>query len=80
MDLHFDANETTNIIADDIMIHSETDQQHDKHLIQVLNKCHEIRFKLNPEKCIFAAESVQFYGNTVGHQGLQPDPKKVTSS
>ena len=40
MDLHFDGiNETTNIIADDIMIHGESDLQHDKHLIQVLNKC-----------------------------------------
>ena len=40
MDLHFDGiNETTNIIADDVMIHGESDSQHDKHLLQVLNKC-----------------------------------------
>ena len=40
MDLHFDGiNETTNIIADDIMIAGESDLQHDKYLIQVLNKC-----------------------------------------
>ena len=78
MDLHFDSiNDTTNVIADDTMIHSETDQQHEKHLIQVLNKCIEIGLKLNQEKCVFAAESVQFYGNIVGCQGLQPDPKKV---
>ena len=78
MDLHFEGiNDITNIITDDVMIHGEIDQQHDKHLIQVLNKCHEIGLKLNPEKCVFGAESVQFYGNTVGHQGLQLDPKKV---
>ena len=66
MDLHFDGiSETTNIIADDIMIHGENDSQHDKHLIQVLNKCQEIGLKLNPDKCIFGELSVPFYGNVI---------------
>ena len=78
MDLHFDGiNETTNIIADDVMIHGESDSQHDKHLIQVLNKCHEIGLKLNPDKCIFGESSVPFYGNVISDQGLKPDPKEV---
>ena len=39
MDYHFKGiNSTTNIIADDMMIHGETDPQHDRHLIQMLNK------------------------------------------
>ena len=76
MDLHFDGiNETTNIIADDIVIHGESDSQHDKHLIQVLNKCQEIGLKLNPDKCIFGESSVPFYGNVISDQGLKPDPK-----
>ena len=78
MDLHLDGiNETTNIIADDIMIHGESDLQHDKHLLQVLNKCQEIGLKLNPDKCIFGESSVPFYGNVISDQGLKPDPKKV---
>ena len=61
MDHHFKGiNSTTNIIADDLMIHGETDQQHDRHLIQVLNKCREIGLKLNPDKCIFGATEVLF--------------------
>ena len=40
-------------------------------------KCCEIGLKLNLKKCVFGADSVQFYGNTFGHQGFQPDPKKV---
>ena len=78
MDLHFEGiNHTTNIIVDDVRIHGESDKQHDRHLLQVINKCHHIGLKLNPEKYVFGADSVQFYGNTFGHQGLQPDPKKV---
>ena len=78
MDLHFDGiNKITNIIADDIVIHCEDDSQHDKHLLQVLNKCHEIGLKLNPDKCIYDESLVPFYGNVISDQGLRFDPKKV---
>ena len=55
------------IITVDVLIHGESDQKQDRHLIQVLNKCHVIGLKLNPEKCVFGAESVQLYGNSFGH-------------
>ena len=78
MDLNFQGiNSTTNIIADDIMIHGQDDSEHNRHLLQVLNKCCEIGLKLNPDKCEFGQTSVKFYGNIVSDQGLKPDPKKV---
>ena len=78
MDLNFQGiNPTTNIIADNIMIHGQDDSEHDKHLLQVLNKCREISLKLSPDKCEFGQPSVTFYGNIVSNQGLRPDPKKV---
>ena len=78
MDLNFQGiNPTTNIIADDVMIHGGTDEEHDHHLIQVLNKCHEIGLKLNPDKCELGQTSVKLYGNVVSNQGLKPVPKKV---
>ena len=78
MDLNFQSiNPTTNIIADDVMIHGQDDLECDKHLLQVLNKCREISLKLNPDKCEFGQPSVTFYGNIVSNQGLRPDPKKV---
>ena len=80
MDYHFeDINSTTNIIADDVMIHGETDQQHNRHLIQVLNKCRETGLKLNPDKFIFRATEVPFSGHTVSSSGLCADPKKIQS-
>ena len=78
MDIHFqDLNSMTNVIADDVMIHGESDEQHDRHLLQVLNKCGEIGLKLNPEKCQFSQKQVKFYGNTISVQGVKPDPAKV---
>ena len=57
MDLNFKAIiKGTHIITDDVLIvgnDSSTTRSHDHHLIQVLNKCHEIDLKLNPDKCIF---------------------------
>ena len=78
MDTHFqDINCTTNVIADDVMIHGESNDQHDKHLLQVLNKCREIGLKLNPDKCQFGEKKVQFYGNIISSEGVKPDPAKV---
>ena len=55
MDLNFKAiYKGTHIIADDILIvgnDSSTSEGHDCCLVQVLNKCHEIGLKLNPDKC-----------------------------
>ena len=70
MDLHFEGiNPTTNVIMDDIMLHGESDEQHDRHLLQVLNNCHKIGSKFNSEKCQFGQDSVQFYRNTVSKHG-----------
>ena len=78
MDMNFcDINPTTNIIADDAMIHGNTDEEHDCNLIQILNKCREIGLKLNPDKCEFGKSEVTFYGNIVSDQGFKPDPCKV---
>ena len=52
MDLNFQGiNSAMNIIADDVMIHRQDDSEHNRHLLQVLNKCREISLKLNPDKC-----------------------------
>ena len=67
----------TNVIADDVMIYEEIDEQHYRHLIQVLNKCCKIGLKSNPEKCSFGQGEVKFYGKTVSANGVKPDPKKV---
>ena len=83
MDLNFKAiNEGTHIITDDVLIVRDdlsTTGSHDHHLIQVLNKCHEIGLKLNPDKCIFKSTQVLFFGHLVTSDGLKPDPKKINA-
>ena len=78
MDQHFqDISSTTNVIADDVMVHGNAEEQHNQNLIQVLNKCREIGLKLNPDKCEFGEPQVKFYGNIISRDGVKPDPSKV---
>ena len=81
MELNFKAiNDGTHIITDGVLIvgdNSSSSQSHDHHLIQVLNKCHEISLKLNPDKCIFKSMQVLFFRHLVTSVGLKPDPKKI---
>ena len=83
MDLNFKAiTKGTHIIADDVLIvrsDSSLNGSHDYCLIQVLNKCHEIGMKLNPDKCIFKSTQVLFFGHLVTSDGLKPDPNKVNA-
>ena len=53
------------------------DCDHDRCLIQVLNRCREVALKLNAAKCIFKAKQVVFYGHLVHTKGLSPDRRKV---
>ena len=81
MDLNFKAiNDGTHNITDDILMvgdNSGLPESHDYCLIQVLNKCHEIGLKLNPDKCIFKSMQVLFFRHLVTSMGLKPDPKKI---
>ena len=83
MDLNFKSiNEGTHIIANNVLIvenDSSTSRSHDCHLVQVLNKCHEIGLKLNPDKCIFKSMQVLFFGYLVTSHDLNPDPKKINA-
>ena len=73
----------THIITNDILIvgNADTDvtNSHDHHLLQALNKCHEVGLKLNPDKCIFKTMQVLFYRHLVTNIGLKPDPGKITA-
>ena len=83
MDLNFKAiNKGTHIIANNVLIvgnDSSSNGSHDYHLIQVLNKCHEISLKFNPDKCIFKSTQVLFFGYLVTSDMLKPDPSKINA-
>ncbi len=65
------------IVVDDILIWGRTHEEHDDRLRQVLNKIRAINMKLNPDKCKFRVNSVQYVGHLLTADGVKPDPEKT---
>ena len=65
--------------VDDIfnLVFGETQEQHDKRLIAVLERLADANVTLNLEKCKFSTDKVEFLGHVIGKDGVQIDPTKV---
>ena len=64
-------------IADDLLVYGRDDEEHDKNLIALLDRCREVNLTLNPDKLRFKCRSVPFFGNIISDKGIKPDPSKV---
>ena len=65
-------------LIDDILVHGETQAQHDERLVKVLNLLQESGLTLNSEKCKFSQTKVPFLGHVIdGGGGIHPDPDKI---
>ena len=62
---------------DDIIICTETFEEHLKWLKIVFDKLAAAGLVLNPEKCDFCKPEVQYLGFLVNHEGLKLNPEKV---
>ena len=70
-------------IADDVLITAqgeterEANEEHDRNLKSLLDRCRERNIKLNKKKFTFKCDDVQFIGHRLTKEGLKPDPAKV---
>lgn len=62
---------------DDILVASETEQQHLEHLRQVFQRLDENGIVINPSKCTLGATTVNFLGYVVNESGVKPPEEKV---
>lgn len=65
------------VYIDDILIFSETEEEHEQHVHLVLRRLLENSLFLKAEKCEFHVPSVTFLGFVVRQGQLSPDPAKV---
>jgi hypothetical protein len=65
------------VFVDNLNVHSESWEDHLRHLEAVLSKLREVNLKLNPGKCCFAARSITFLGHVVSEKGAKPDLGKI---
>ncbi|XP_064463117.1 uncharacterized protein K02A2.6-like [Ornithodoros turicata] len=50
---------------DDVLVFGSTQQAHDASLHEVLNRLTQTGMTLNPKKCIFGVDTIDFLGNTI---------------
>jgi hypothetical protein len=62
---------------DDILIYSETIEEHREHIKQILDALSKAGLHLKPEKCKFYQMEVKYLGLLVGRNGIKMDPSKV---
>ena len=65
------------VYLDDIIIFSNTFEEHVEHLQEVFNKIREYKLKLSIEKCKFLCKEVVYLGHIVSREGILPCDDKV---
>jgi len=65
------------VYLDDIILFSDSWEEHMKHLKVVLTRIRNANLTLSPQKCHFAVAEVDYLGHHVGMARVQPRAKKV---
>jgi len=64
---------------DDILIHSDTMEEHTRHVHRVLERLTDAGLHLKPEKYEFYKMEVKYLGLIIGADGIKMDPSKVAT-
>ena len=65
------------VYLDDIIIISKTAEEYHEHLRKVMKLLRDNKLYVNPEKCSFFMDEVNYLGHIVSKDGLRADPKKT---
>ena len=64
---------------DDVLIHSPSTADHERHLQQVFQRMTEAGLTLRGKKCRIAMSQVTYLGHIFSAGGMEPDPQKVAA-
>uniref|UniRef100_A0A5S6Q3K9 RNA-directed DNA polymerase n=1 Tax=Trichuris muris TaxID=70415 RepID=A0A5S6Q3K9_TRIMR len=67
------------VYLDDILVASKTSKEHNIHLEELFRRFNKYGVKLNPDKCVFHASSLEFLGFHLSADGIRPLEEKVTA-
>jgi Reverse transcriptase (RNA-dependent DNA polymerase) len=62
---------------DDLLVHTNTHEDHVKVLEQVLQRLHSNNLKINLDKCFFGNKEVSYLGFTLTPEGIKPGKNKL---
>ena len=64
---------------DDVIIYSESMEEHMAHLSTVFELIASYQFRLRVTKCVFCQDEVELLGHIVSKEGIRTDPSKIKS-
>jgi hypothetical protein len=65
------------VFIDDILIYSQTTEEHDEHLCLVLQCLRENKLYGKLSKCSFYQSKIHYLGHVISNEGIVVDPMKV---
>ena len=65
------------VYLDDILVYSKNDEDHEKHVRQVLQRLREHQLYARSSKCTFFTDIVEYLGHIIGPDGIKPNPALV---
>ena len=71
--------EFTAAYLDDLIIYSETWEEHKDHLRQIFMRLREAGLTVKPKKCQLGTDHCTYLGHVVGNARVQPEPAKIGS-
>ena len=65
------------VYVDDMIVKSQTEEEHIVHLRKLFDRLRKYKLRLNPNKCTFGVRSGKLLGFIVSQRGIEVDPDKV---
>lgn len=65
------------VFLDDLIVYSDTLEEHESRLVNVLGRLREYGLKLSLDKCKFFQTEVRYLGHIVSREGVKTDPEKI---
>ena len=69
--------DNVHVIADDIIIASNSEEEADRILIKLVKRAQEKNVKFNIAKLLLKKSEVSYMCNIIGSNGVKPDPSKI---
>ena len=65
------------VYLDDVIVYSDTIENHRKHLEHVFELLRKEGLKIKPSKCEFARQEIVYLGHIITRKGISPNPAKI---
>jgi len=65
------------VFIDDVIVGTETEEEHDKLVAEVIRRLEENDLYVKPEKCKWKVREVEFLGVVIGPEGIKMEKEKV---